>query len=72
MSLSADKGYDVVELIEALMELKVLPHVAQNTRNRESAVPDCVAKSEGYNSLIKSESSSSRDSFGASSDCQIG
>jgi IS5 family transposase len=48
ITLGADKGYDAAEFIEALTDLKVLPHVAQNTSNRKSVVPDSVAKNEGY------------------------
>lgn len=48
ITLGADKGYDAAEFIEALTDLKVLPHVAQNTSGRKSAVPDSIAKSEGY------------------------
>jgi len=48
ITLGADKGYDAAELIEALTDLKVQPHVAQNTANRKSAVPDHIAASDGY------------------------
>lgn len=48
LTLGADKGYDAAEFIEALQEMKVVPHVAQNTSNRRSAVPDAIAASEGY------------------------
>ena len=48
ITLGADKGYDAAEFIETLAQLKVAPHVAQNTSNRKSAVPDSVAKSDGY------------------------
>ena len=48
ITLGADKGYDAAEFIEALTQMKVLPHVAQNTCGRRSAVPDSVAKSDGY------------------------
>ena len=48
LTLGADKGYDAAEFIEALQEMKVIPHVAQNTTNRRSAVPDEIASSEGY------------------------
>ena len=48
LTLGADKGYDAKEFIEALQEMNVLPHVAQNTSGRKSAVPDAVAASEGY------------------------
>lgn len=40
LTLGADKGYDAQEFIEALQEMNVLPHVAQNTSGRKSAVPD--------------------------------
>ena len=44
----ADKGYDAQEFIEALTPMDVTPHVAQNKSNRTSAVPDEMAKTEGY------------------------
>jgi transposase len=48
ITLGADKGYDAAEFIEALQEMKVTPHVAQNKSNRASAVPDEIAATEGY------------------------
>ena len=48
ITLGADKGYDAKEVIEALQEMNVLPHVAQNTSGRRSAVPDEIAASVGY------------------------
>lgn len=48
ITLGADKGYDAAEFIEALTEMKVLPHVAQNTSRRLSAVPDHIAATDGY------------------------
>jgi transposase len=48
LTLGADKGYDAAEFIEALVEMNVLPHIAQNTSHRKSAVPDDIAASEGY------------------------
>jgi len=48
ITLGADKGYDASEFIEALTELKVIPHVAQNNSHRRSSVPDPIANSEGY------------------------
>lgn len=48
ITLGADKGYDAQDFIEALQQMKVAPHVAQNTSNRSSAVPDDIANSEGY------------------------
>jgi hypothetical protein len=46
--LGADKGYDAQEFIEALTQMGVTPHVAQNKSNRKSAVPDEIAKTEGF------------------------
>jgi hypothetical protein len=34
--------------VERLGRAKVEPHIAQNTTNRRSAVPETVARSEGY------------------------
>ena len=48
VTLGADKGYDAAEFVEALQALKVLPHIAQNTSNRKSAVPDEIAATPGY------------------------
>lgn len=48
ITLGADKGYDAAEFIQALQDMKVTPHVAQNKSNRKSAVPDETANTEGY------------------------
>ncbi|MFS8981626.1 IS5 family transposase [Cupriavidus necator] len=48
VTVGADKGYDAREFIQACLEMKVTPHVAQNTSGRSSAVPDAIACSEGY------------------------
>jgi transposase len=48
ITLGADKGYDAAEFIQALQDMKVTPHVAQNKSNRASAVPDEIASTEGY------------------------
>ena len=48
ITLGADKGYDAKEFIETLQAMNVLPHVAQNTSGRRSAVPDEIAPSVGY------------------------
>ncbi len=42
------KGYDAKEFIEALQEMNVQPYVTQNKSWRQSAVPDRIARSEGY------------------------
>lgn len=44
----ANKGYDAAELIKAVTDMNVVPHVAQNTSGRKSAVPGSIAKTEGY------------------------
>jgi hypothetical protein len=48
ITLGADKGYDAAEFIDALTDMKVVPHVAQSTTNRSSAVPGHIAASDGY------------------------
>ena len=48
ITLGADKGYDAKEFIDALQEMNVIPHVAQNTSGRRSAVPAAIAASAGY------------------------
>ena len=48
ITLGADKGYDAKEFIDACLQMRVTPHVAQNTSARRSAVPDLIASSAGY------------------------
>lgn len=48
LTLGADKGYDAQEFVDALKDLKVSPHIAQNNNGRRSAVPERVAGSDGY------------------------
>lgn len=48
LTVGADKGYDAEEFIQACLQMKVTPHVAQNTSGRRSAVPDEIAGSAGY------------------------
>jgi len=48
ITLGADKGYDAAEFIEALTAINVVPHVAQNTSGRKSAVPEHIATTDGY------------------------
>ncbi|WP_019305039.1 transposase, partial [Xanthomonas oryzae] len=47
LTLGADKGDDAAEFVKALQEMKVVPHIAQNTSNRRSAVPNAIAASDG-------------------------
>jgi transposase len=48
ITLGADKGYDAQEFVQACVDMKVTPHVAQNNSGRHSAVPQAIAQSEGY------------------------
>ena len=48
VTLGADKGYDVQEFTEACVVMNVTPHLAQNKSGRKSALPEDIAKSDGY------------------------
>ena len=48
ITLGADKGYDAAEFVAELGRIQVVPHVAQNTSGRRSAVPDEIARSSVY------------------------
>jgi len=48
ITLGADKGYDAQEFVQACVDMRVTPHVAQNNSGRHSAVPQAIAQSEGY------------------------
>jgi len=48
LTLGADKGYDAKEFVQALQEMNVQPHIAQNKSNRSSAVPEQIAQTQGY------------------------
>jgi len=48
VTLGADKGFDAKEFVDALQEMNVSAHIAQNTTNRRSAVPDAVVQTAGY------------------------
>lgn len=48
ITVGADKGYDAQEFIDACLEMDVIPHVAQNTSGRRSAVPDAIVARPGY------------------------
>ena len=48
ITLGADKAYDVAEFVADLRELKVTPHVAQNTTNRRSAIDARTTRHPGY------------------------
>ena len=48
ITLGADKGYDTRDFVACLRELKVTPHVAQNTSNRRSAIDGRTTSRPGY------------------------
>ena len=48
ITLGANKGYDAQEFIDPCIEMKVTPHVAQNISGRSSAVPEAIARTDGY------------------------
>jgi transposase len=48
VTVGADRGYDAAGLVKQLREMKVTPHVAQNTTNRRSAVDGRTTRHEGY------------------------
>ena len=47
-TLGGDKNYDTQEHVKALRKLGVTPHVAQNDRNRRSAIDDRTTTHVGY------------------------
>jgi transposase len=48
VTVGADKAYDTHDFVEDLRELNVTPHVAQNTRNRSSAIDGRTTRHAGY------------------------
>jgi transposase len=48
VTLGADKSYDVSGFVEDLRTLNVVPHVAQNTKNRSSAIDNRTTRHPGY------------------------
>jgi transposase len=48
MSLGADKAYDTQEFVAALREFNVTPHLAQNDRNRKSAIDKRTTRHQSY------------------------
>jgi transposase len=53
VTLGADRGYDTAEFIRQLREMKVTPHVAQNMRNRRSALDQRTTRHEGYGTSLR-------------------
>jgi transposase len=48
MTLAADKAYDTQDFVAALRDLKITPHVAQNDRNRRSAIDGRTTRHQSY------------------------
>ncbi len=48
ITLGADKAYDAEDFINELRSMKVTPHVAQNTKNRRSAIDARTTRHPGY------------------------
>ncbi len=48
ISAGADKAYDSVDFVAEMRRLGVTPHVAQNNRNRRSAIDGRTTRHEGY------------------------
>jgi len=48
MTLGADKAYDTKDFVAALREFNVTPHVAQNDRNRKSAIDKRTTRHKSY------------------------
>jgi IS5 family transposase len=47
-TLGADKNYDTRDFVHELRELRVTPHVAQNTSGRSSAIDGRTTRHPGY------------------------
>jgi transposase len=48
ITLGGDKGYDSADFVNELRSMNVTPHVAQNTRNRRSAIDGRTTRHPGY------------------------
>ncbi|MDA8089175.1 MAG: IS5 family transposase [Nitrospiraceae bacterium] len=48
ITVAGDKNYDTKGFVEAMRELNVTPHVAQNDKNRSSAIDLRTTRHEGY------------------------
>jgi transposase len=48
LSVGADKGYDTRDLVSALRAMQITPHVAQNNKNRRSAIDGRTTRHRGY------------------------
>jgi transposase len=48
ITLGADKSFDVKDFVKELQEMNVTPHVAQNNKNRSSAIDQRTTRHVGY------------------------
>ena len=48
ITLGADKAYDTQDFVKAIREMNITPHVAQNTRNRNSAIDERTTRHTSY------------------------
>ena len=48
ITLGADKAYDTQDFVQALREMNITPHVAQNNRNRKSAIDGRTTRHASY------------------------
>ena len=48
LTLGADKNYDTRDFVGTAREMKITPHVAQNTTNRSSAIDGRTTRQAGY------------------------
>jgi transposase len=48
VTVGADKAYDTQDFVQHLRDLNITPHVAQNTRNRSSAIDGRTTRHAGY------------------------
>jgi hypothetical protein len=46
--VGADKAYDTLDFVAEMRDLGVTPHVAQNTKNRRSAIDGRTTRHAGY------------------------
>lgn len=48
VTLGGDKNYDTQDFVSTVREMKITPHVAQNTKNRSSAIDRRTTRHAGY------------------------
>jgi len=48
ITVGADRGYDTKDFIQALRQMKIVPHVSQNTKGRRSAIDGRTTRHPSY------------------------